>query len=337
MLNAPRHADAAAPVATPPADVASFWRNAWRPTTAEDAYEITAIEGEIPRELYGTLYRNGPSQKILPTEGFEALHLFDGDGLVHAFRFEDGRVSYRGRFVECPTYLIEQEEGRACFAFVGLDVPDPSDRALLRQTHNTNVVYHGGKLMALVENAYPFEIDAHTLGPRGIAQVLEPGLPAVRIGPVDGLREAPVEGLGAQDPARLPVLGAAPGDDPAGGVLLARRPVALPGPVEGARQGRQPLGRLGLVRGRDGDHQHRLADGGQGADLAAAGEHRVVQVGGQVDGVVGRAQGGPLGRRPLRRRRGLRAHDATSRVDRSGRRSPRLSSTSVSSSVTVRR
>jgi len=148
-------------------DVQTFWRNAWRPTDLEESYEITDIEGEIPRELNGTLFRNGPSQKIQPQEGYEALHLFDGDGLVNAFRFEDGRVSYQGRFVESPTYLIEQQEGRACFAFVGVDVPDPSDQALLRQTHNTNIVHHAGKLMALVENAPPFEIDPKTLGPVG--------------------------------------------------------------------------------------------------------------------------------------------------------------------------
>ena len=55
---------------------------AWSPIpTAEDAYEITHIEGEIPPEINGTLFRNGPSQRILPPGGHAALHLFDGDGL----------------------------------------------------------------------------------------------------------------------------------------------------------------------------------------------------------------------------------------------------------------
>ena len=39
------------------------------PNRAESDYEITEVEGEIPRELFGTLFRNGPSQNQLPPEG----------------------------------------------------------------------------------------------------------------------------------------------------------------------------------------------------------------------------------------------------------------------------
>ena len=45
----------------------------------------------MPEELAGTLYRNGPSQQQLPPQGAEAMHLFDGDGFVHAIDFEGGR------------------------------------------------------------------------------------------------------------------------------------------------------------------------------------------------------------------------------------------------------
>ena len=141
--------------------------DAWRPTTNEDAYEITRIEGEVPRELHGTFLRNGPSQKILPDQGYEGLHLFDGDGLVHAFSFDGGRVGYRGRFVENETFQVEQAEGRFCAHSVGVMVENPTDKFFLREQHNTNVVWHGGKLMALVENAFAFELDPKDLGPRG--------------------------------------------------------------------------------------------------------------------------------------------------------------------------
>ena len=40
--------------------------NAWRPNPVGANAPIEQIEGEIPRELNGTLYRNGPNQKILP-------------------------------------------------------------------------------------------------------------------------------------------------------------------------------------------------------------------------------------------------------------------------------
>ena len=146
----------------------SAWAiNAWRPSNDEKDYELTRIEGEVPRELNGTLYRNGPSQHILPEGGAEVLHLFDGDGLVHAFRFDDGRVHYRGRFVRDPSFIIEEEEGRFCMDAIGVKAKDPTDRMPIRQQHNTNIVWHGGKLMALVENAWPFEVDARSLDPVG--------------------------------------------------------------------------------------------------------------------------------------------------------------------------
>ena len=98
--------------ATAPSNLQTEWfKRSWYPSEIEESYAIADIEGEIPRDLHGTLYRNGPSQRQLPAQGYEALHLFDGDALVHAFRFDDGKAHYTGRFVESESYLVEQEEG----------------------------------------------------------------------------------------------------------------------------------------------------------------------------------------------------------------------------------
>ncbi|MFP6626244.1 MAG: carotenoid oxygenase family protein [Deltaproteobacteria bacterium] len=149
-------------------DKINAWAEAaWRPSSDELTYRISRIEGEVPREIHGSYYRNGPSQHILPEGGARALHLFDGDGLVHAFRFDDGRVDYTGRFVRDPSFLIEEEEGRFCMNSVGVTVDNPTDRMPIRQQHNTNIVYHGGKLMALVENAWPFQLNPRTLEAEG--------------------------------------------------------------------------------------------------------------------------------------------------------------------------
>ncbi len=154
--------------AAAPVDFQQFWKNAWRPSHDVGSYRMTRVEGEIPRELHGTLYRNGPSQNIKPTEGFAAMHLFEGDALIHAFRFDDGRVDYTGRFVENPTHLAEKRLGRV-IGGLGESNHEPDDlgEVVMRQQPNTNVVYHGGKLLALVENAWPFEIDARDLSPIG--------------------------------------------------------------------------------------------------------------------------------------------------------------------------
>lgn len=149
-------------------DLQTQWfKKSWAPSEIEESYEITRIEGEVPREIHGTLYRNGPSQRIFPPEGYEALHLFDGDALVHAFRFDDGKVHYTGKFVESESYLIEQEEGRFCMGGFTVQADNPTDKIFMREQHNTNIVHHGGKLMAMVENAWPFQIDERTLAPIG--------------------------------------------------------------------------------------------------------------------------------------------------------------------------
>jgi len=155
---------ASAPVPGPE-DIRSMFANHLRPSRAEDDYEITEIEGALPRELNGTLFRNGPSQNVLPPEGAEALHLFDGDGYVHALRFEDGRAHHRSRFVRTQSFLAEEKEGRYCMSAGNLAVENPIE--VPRVQPNTNVVHHAGRLFALVENAPPFEIDPKTLAPIG--------------------------------------------------------------------------------------------------------------------------------------------------------------------------
>ncbi|WP_328806138.1 carotenoid oxygenase family protein [Paraburkholderia solitsugae] len=53
------------------------------------------ITGEVPKALRGTLYRNGPNPQFAPRGPY---HWFSGDGMLHAFHFDEGRVSYRNRW-----------------------------------------------------------------------------------------------------------------------------------------------------------------------------------------------------------------------------------------------
>ena len=125
-----------------------------------DAADLV-IEGEVPRELNGTFFRNGPNPQYAPRA---AHHWFGGDGMVHAFVIRDGRVAYRNRWVRTVKWKLEREAGRALFAaFNPLD-SDPSVQGM--QTDgiaNTNIVWHAGKLLALEEAHAPFEMDPATL------------------------------------------------------------------------------------------------------------------------------------------------------------------------------
>lgn len=123
------------------------------------------VEGELPRELNGTLYRNGPN----PQFDAPCAHWFVGDGMLHAFHIENGRASYRNRWVRTPKWLAEHDAGRAIFAgFGGRRLPGAPETACTDSgVANTNIVFHGGKLLALEEGHLPTEIEPGTLETRG--------------------------------------------------------------------------------------------------------------------------------------------------------------------------
>lgn len=137
------------------------------PCREEGSYEVTDVVGEIPREIHGTLYRNGPSQNVVPQAGPTALHLFDGDGYVNAFRFEDGRVRHTAAFVRTQSFLFEEKQGRYCMNGASLPADVAVEDAPGRVQPNTNVLLHAGRLFAMVENAPPFELDPDSLAPLG--------------------------------------------------------------------------------------------------------------------------------------------------------------------------
>ncbi|UXH76604.1 carotenoid oxygenase family protein [Roseateles amylovorans] len=127
------------------------------------------IEGRWPRELQGTLYRNGPG--LMSRSGERYRHWFDGDGLVHAWRFEAGRASHQARFVRTAKFRAEQEAGRFLLPTLGTAIPPqrPVVGADSLNVANTSVLRLGGRLHALWEGGSAYELDADTLdtvGPR---------------------------------------------------------------------------------------------------------------------------------------------------------------------------
>ena len=74
-----------------------------RTAGAEGTFPIfdSDIEGTVPEDISGTLYRTAPGQK--ENHGTMLKSLFDGDAFVSSYTFRDGKVSYRGRFIRiCP-------------------------------------------------------------------------------------------------------------------------------------------------------------------------------------------------------------------------------------------
>jgi all-trans-8'-apo-beta-carotenal 15,15'-oxygenase len=69
--------------------------------------ETPLIDGEIPRELIGSLYRNGPG--LFERGTLRKPHLLDGDGLVQRLSFADGKVRYQNAFVRTAKFVEEEK------------------------------------------------------------------------------------------------------------------------------------------------------------------------------------------------------------------------------------
>nr|WP_042184103.1 carotenoid oxygenase family protein [Kibdelosporangium sp. MJ126-NF4]CEL16074.1 Lignostilbene-alpha,beta-dioxygenase and related enzymes [Kibdelosporangium sp. MJ126-NF4]CTQ94000.1 Lignostilbene-alpha,beta-dioxygenase and related enzymes [Kibdelosporangium sp. MJ126-NF4] len=109
------------------------------------------VTGELPPELAGRYFRNGPN----PLPGQDPGHWFAGHGMIHGVRIADGRAEwYRNRWVQTrrlagDDYLTET---------------GPDRKAV---TANTNVIRHADKIYALVEAGFPYELtpELDTVGP----------------------------------------------------------------------------------------------------------------------------------------------------------------------------
>lgn len=116
-----------------------------------EAFDL-AVEGALPPELAGVFMRTGPNPARAPSP-----HWFLGDGMIHGVRIEKGRARwYRNRYVD--TVLRQRNVSSS-------DASAFMDRTA--STANTNIVRHGGRILALEEAHFPYEIDAElgTLGP----------------------------------------------------------------------------------------------------------------------------------------------------------------------------
>ncbi len=126
--------------------------------------EVTAlrlpVEGEVPEAVRGgTLLRIGPNPVLV--EDPASYHWFVGDGMVHSFQFSEtgstATVDHRSRWVR--TDSAAEDLGEEPIADQPAEV-GPGNEA------NTNIVVHGGRILALLEVALPTEIrrDASTVG-----------------------------------------------------------------------------------------------------------------------------------------------------------------------------
>ena len=128
-------------------------RGNFAPVQEEHTETKLEVSGAIPPELRGRFFRNGSN----PQSGWSA-HWFLGNGMIHGVELQNGKaVWYRNRYVRTP--LLEKPDAPRFGADGSID------RTL--SCANTHVISHGGRILALEEGSFPFEVtkELETVGP----------------------------------------------------------------------------------------------------------------------------------------------------------------------------
>lgn len=126
-----------------------------------DIFELE-VTGHLPIDLNGAFYRIAPEPQFPPRMGDDVV--INGDGLLSMFRFQDGHVDFRSRYVSTEKLRLERAARQSLFgAYRNPFTDEPSVHGFSRGTANTLPLWYGNRLYALKEDSLPVEMDPHTL------------------------------------------------------------------------------------------------------------------------------------------------------------------------------
>ena len=162
------------PTTLEPDDDHPYRTGAWQPNFVEYDAEFDAadmeVEGTIPADLAGVYLRN-TENPVHPSIG--RYHPFDGDGMIHAMHFADGRASYRNRFVRTAGLAAENAAGHALWAGLA-ETPERSirtdgwgARTRLKDASSTDIVVHAG----VAKSSFYQCGDLYRMDPRTLADL----------------------------------------------------------------------------------------------------------------------------------------------------------------------
>ena len=157
-------------VTSSPSQLAKDWAKGYTSQPKEYSYQIKDIEGQIPPDLQGTLFGNGPG--LFEVAGETIGHIFDADGMLRVFRFQEGQIFFENRYICTEGYLKEQEAKKILYRGFGTQRTGGwlanVFNTNFKNAANTNVIYWGGKLWAMWEGGYPHQLNPETLETIGL-------------------------------------------------------------------------------------------------------------------------------------------------------------------------
>jgi carotenoid cleavage dioxygenase len=115
------------------------------PTRFEaDVYDCE-VWGQIPTDVEGTFYRVQCDFQYRPPMN-EWPTGFNGDGHVSAFRFANGSVDFKARYVKTDRLMAERRARKRLWGvYRNHFTDDPSVASIDRGAANTHIYWHGGK------------------------------------------------------------------------------------------------------------------------------------------------------------------------------------------------
>ncbi|MBE9155487.1 carotenoid oxygenase family protein [Nodosilinea sp. LEGE 06152] len=158
-------APSAPPKAQPAATPTALWTAAIaQPATEFAATALPVLDGQLPADLRGTLYRNGPAR--LERGGVQFNHWFDGDGAVLRVQFDGSTAVANYRYVRSAGF-VEEEEAEQCL-YRGYGTLPPVSiwqrwQTQMKNAANTSVLALPDRLLALWEGGLPHRLDLETL------------------------------------------------------------------------------------------------------------------------------------------------------------------------------